>query len=247
LNRAAVLTDSIDRYAELCARLDDVFASRAATLSTAGLDEQAWTALCAQWAGRLCATDGAVFAERFGDIYAATRRDLRAPELLGTAACDPRFVSTEAQPWRAEAARVSLDATGNAPPLEIPDAEDTWPSARANDPRSDALATVELGTLLPFVMRAALPFRAVGTSEESGVHRVPALRRIHEPPILPADADATERTIEVPVYAQRPPVLPFQRTRPISRRLHMFDTQTGLPLPKPLWIEDAAVDPTKPA
>lgn len=198
MNRAAVLIDSIDRYAELCARLDDVFASRAATLSAAGLDEQAWTALCAQWAERLCATTGAAFAERFGDIYSATRRDLRAPALLGTAARDPRFVSTEAQPWRAEAARVSLDATGSAPPLEIPDA-------------------------------------------------VPALRRIHEPPILPADGDATERTIEVPVYAQRPPVLPFQRARPISRRLHMFDTQTGLPLPKPLWIDDAGTpDPTKP-
>src|SRR6478609_8285318 len=96
LNRAAVLTDSIDRYAELCARLDDVFASRAATLSAAGLDEQAWTALFAQWAERLCAIDGAAFAKRFGDIYAATRRNLRAPELLGTAAHDARFMSSEA-------------------------------------------------------------------------------------------------------------------------------------------------------
>jgi hypothetical protein len=246
LNRATVLTDSIDRYAELCARLDDMFVPRAATLGAAGLDEQAWITISAEWAERLCASEGAALAERFGEVYAATRRRLRAPALLGAPEGDPQFMSTEAQAWRAEAARVSLDATGNAPALQTPDAEETWPSARAND----ALATVELGRLLPFAQRAALPFRDAGASEESSVRRVPALRRIYEPPIRPeVDAtDSTERTIEVPVFAQRPPVIPFKPLRPSDRRLHRFDTQTGLPLTNPIWIEDAAsADPTKPA
>lgn len=248
MNRATVLTDSIDRYAELCARLDDVFVPRAATLGAAGLDEQAWISISAEWAERLCASEGAALAERFSEVYAATRRRLRAPALLGAPEGDPRFMSTEAQPWRAEAARVSLDATGNAPALQTPDAEDTWPSAHANDARSDALATVELGRLLPFTKRAALPFRTAGPSEESSVRRVPAVRRIYEPPIRPeVDAtDSTERTIEVPVFAQRPPVIPFKPLLPSDRRLHRFDTQTGLPLTNPVWIEDAtSVDPTK--
>jgi hypothetical protein len=203
VNRAAVLTDSIDRYAELCAQLDDAFAPRAAILGSVGLDEQAWTGLTAQWAGRLCAGDGGVFAQRFGDVYAATRCRMLAPKQRGAAQPDSRFLSTEEQPWRAEAARVSLD--------------------------------------MP-----ALPFRPARADEASGVRLAPAPRRIHEPPIRPEPTTA-ESTTEVPIFAEQQPVLPFEPARVPYRRLHRFDTQTGLPLPSPIWIDETAADPNKSA
>ena len=52
--------------------------------------------------------------------------------------------------------------------------------------------------------------------------------------------------MEVPVFAPPSRVLPFEAPRPVGR-LHRFDTQTGLPLANPIWIDEPAADPTKSA
>lgn len=99
------------------------------------------------------------------------------------------------------------------------------------------------------VDQPALPFRSARTDEDSGLRLAPAPCRIHEPPIRPAVVanDAPGSTEEMPIFARRPPVLPFAAPHVPFRRLHRFDTQTGLPLRDPIWIEDApAPAPYKP-
>jgi len=164
---------TIERFAAICAQLDDGFADRALILGTAGFDESSWKRLETGWTTQIAEGSDGSLARRFGEAYAAAR-----------------------------------------------------------GPRS------------------GLPFSSANVGEECGIRPEPAQRRIYEPPIRPASSatDATESTIEVPVFAQRPPVLPFVPPRPPCRRLHRFDTQTGLPLPNPIWIDDANdADSTKSA
>jgi hypothetical protein len=97
-----------------------------------------------------------------------------------------------------------------------------------------------LAPVLPF-------FRPPRQEDESGLRRVPAVRRIYEPPIRPR-LDPNESTLEMPILDTTSPDLPFQPPRRVSR-LHQFDSQTGALLPEPVWIDDpiSANDPNKPA
>jgi hypothetical protein len=92
-----------------------------------------------------------------------------------------------------------------------------------------------------------LPFSTAPREDESGLRRVPAVRRIYEPPIRPR-LDPNESTLEMPILDTTSPDLPFQPPRRVSR-LHQFDSQTGALLPEPVWIDDpiSANDPNKPA
>jgi hypothetical protein len=65
---------SIERFAQLCALLDDGFAVRADILAAAGLDEAAWRALRAEWVPRLASGDAPDLALHFGRAYARARR-----------------------------------------------------------------------------------------------------------------------------------------------------------------------------
>lgn len=104
---------SIERFAELSARLDDPFADRQAVLRAAGLNEGRWGDIVQRWSTRLRASEGAVLATRFGDGYAAAMRHQLPPAReLAAEPTGQRFLSTTAQPWRAEAASVG---TGLSP------------------------------------------------------------------------------------------------------------------------------------
>lgn len=192
--------DSIERYAELCARLDTAFRDRGATLAAADLDESRFIGLQAQWTAQLLSPTGPEIADRFGAAYAAARRALASSDLK-------------------------------------PEEEDTWPSDPAREDRTEQIRC------LPHT--PVLPFRRPPAPAESSVRLSPAPRRIHEPPIRPAprDADDCGTTMEVPVFAQPPQVLPFVEKASPVRWLHRFDTQTGLPLPAPRWSEEAPADP----
>jgi hypothetical protein len=243
--RSAALSDAkVRRVAKIMATLADSFAARDSVLASAGLDHATWARMeteCVEWLQE--DTSGvlrAIYAESFARAKAGGSARERAPQLHH----DPRFLSA-AQPWRNEAAAVSIDASGEAPRLLSVAEDDTWSSRRASIATGDLDATAELA-LGP--RKPTLPFVVAGIGGDSAIRRVPAPCRIHEPPIRHArhpSADA-ENTMEVRLSAPRHAVMPFASSRPPYGRLHRFDTQTGLPLPNPIWIEDAAVDPTKP-
>jgi hypothetical protein len=231
----------VQRFAEIMAALADPFAERALVLSAAGHDAASWARFEKEWTDHLEQDTTGELGAMFGQAFAqATRAKLAANDSAQTSPCAMHFLSAEPQPWRNEAAAVQLNASGEAPPLLAPlksdPSEDTWPSERDLD------RTAELR-----VPRSAsvLPFATGRPNEDSGVRRAPAQRRIYEPPIRPASVPG-ETTLEIPIFGARAPVLPFEAPRPVGR-LHRFDTQTGLPLANPIWIDEPAADPTKSA
>ena len=174
--------DTVERFAELSATLDDPFAEEHEVLHAAGLDSQRWASIEARWLLQLQsnASDGTPdLAARFGQTYKATRERLAGANKAALGVPDTLpdgagFLASEAQPWRAEAALVGREAAGESPPLvgaprdaEPPSVADTLetgaplpipalPFQALEVPRSDGPdATLELGACLPV---AALPF-----------------------------------------------------------------------------------------
>lgn len=231
----------VQRFAEIMAALADPFAERASVLSATGHDAASWDRVEQEWTRRIEQDTSGALGAAFGQAFArANCAKIAANDGAQTYPDGAHFLSAEEQPWRKEAAAVRLDAAGEAPPLLSPlesdPGEDTWPSERDLD------RTAELR-----VDRSApvLPFATARPGEESGVRPPPARRRIYEPPIRPAPASG-ETAQDIPVLGARAGALPFEAPRPVGR-LHRFDTQTGLPLQNPIWIDDAAADPTKSA
>jgi hypothetical protein len=239
--------ESIERFAELCALLNEGFADRARVLGAAGLDEAAWKRLETRWMTQIAESSNGALARRFGEAYAAKRRPFAEdPSTAAPLTPGPRFLNGEAQPWRNDAATVPLDASGVAPPLLSFVDEDTenapLPASQPLSAVRDLDQTAELvfgrpGPVLPFS-----PSRSV---EESGVRPAPALRRSDERPR--GALDTTDTTVELSMNATRVPALPFQSTTRPPGRLHRFDSRTGQPLAIPYWVDDNAVDPNKSA
>ena len=231
----------VQRFAEIMAALADPFAERAAVLSASGYDVASWARVAQEWTRRIEQDTTGELGAELGQAFAqATCAKLAANDSAQTTPCAMHFLSAEPQPWRNEAAAVQLDASGEAPPLLSPLAsdpgEDTWPSERDLD-RTAELRIPRSAPVLPFAMGRP--------GEDSGVRRAPAQRRIYEPPIRPASVPG-ETTLEIPILGALAPVLPFVAPRPVGR-LHRFDTQTGLPLANPIWIDEPTADPTKSA
>jgi hypothetical protein len=156
--------DTVDRCAELAALLDDPFADRAALLRNAGLDEAAWGRVQVRWLAKLA--DDESLVARYGEVYETTLRRLSsggAPvEPAPDTSCDgPRFLSREAQPWRAEAAAVPASGSGVPPTLPSgssppPRRPTPLPPRPSPPPSENTLAgTAPLGAHVP---SAALPF-----------------------------------------------------------------------------------------
>lgn len=227
---------TVQRFAEIMSALSDPFASRDAVLSKTGHAAASWERVEREWTARIAQDTTGELARAYAESFsrAGVRNDVVEPSPE-----DPRFLSAP-QPFRTEAAAVQLSASGEGrQKLDLED-EPTWPSETALVNRTAEIPCHRVS--------AAMPFQPVGAEEKSGFHRTPAPRRIHEPPIRPASGagETLERTMEVPVFARPSRVLPFEAPRPVGR-LHRFDTQTGLPLANPIWIDEAAADPTKSA
>ena len=238
--------ESIERFAELCALLNEGFADRARVLGAAGLDEAAWKRLETRWMTQIAESSDGAPARRFGEAYAAKRRPFAGdPSPVAALAAGPRFLNGEAQPWRNEAAAVPLETSGVAPPLLSYVDEDTEDAPRpARQPLSaagDLDRTAELAFCRP---GPVLPFSPSRSVEESGVRSAPAARRPDERPRIALEA--TDATVELSLSAARAPVLPFESVCRTFRRLHSFDSKTGQPLPTPYWV-DEAIEPNKSA
>ncbi|APR86121.1 hypothetical protein A7982_12294 [Minicystis rosea] len=180
--------DTIERFAELSALLDDPFADEHEILHAFGLDAEAWDAIEARWIARMRAGDGDAesLARLFGKSYRETTQrvkhgDASKVDVDDTLPTGAAFLSTEAQPWRDEAATVGRDLTATPPPLldaqPIPPAPPTRPTGAPPPPAvADTLETshplpvpplpfhapsatpnetLELGAILP---RPTLPF-----------------------------------------------------------------------------------------
>jgi hypothetical protein len=149
--------DTVDRCAELSALLDDPFGDRAAVLRGAGLDEAAWGRVQERWVTKLVADEALV--ARYGEVYETTLRR----RLIGDGSDGPvpetdregsRFLSEEAQPWRAEAAAVQASGAGAAPTLRsLSSSSPPRPSSPPAEP--PGAGTLPLGTRVPV---PALPF-----------------------------------------------------------------------------------------
>jgi hypothetical protein len=185
------IVENIERFAELCAWLDDPFTDRSAVLRALGLDAARWRRIEDQWMARLINPAAEALVLKFGDVYASTRTSLMcAPaDTPAPAAPDPRFLSAEAQPWREEAAQVGK-VVEDAPPT----VRSTPPPAAA-PPRAPG-APPHAGTLDVDMrrLRPALPFVAGASS---------AL-----PPSVPAPPSPRTGTLDAPKRLGPPPV-PF--------------------------------------
>src|SRR5262245_43157809 len=59
----------VERFAQLCALIDNSPTTRADVLAAVGLDEVGWQALRAEWLPRLAADDAGQLAQHFGRAY----------------------------------------------------------------------------------------------------------------------------------------------------------------------------------
>src|SRR5262245_47010631 len=72
--------DSIERFAEVCAMLDDPFADEERILRPAGVDPGAWDEVEARWLARMSASaaEASSLSAQFGKAYQAERARLAA-------------------------------------------------------------------------------------------------------------------------------------------------------------------------
>ncbi len=137
--------------------------ARTAVLRDHGLDEERWKAIEAGWAQRFQAEDGEALTERFRAVYAYALQNPDAPPCPPTEPTGaPRFLSSEPQPWREEAAQVPpvprparhpLAGTAAFDPSQVRPALPFTPPPRTAHPLA---ATLESPAGLP--VTPALPF-----------------------------------------------------------------------------------------
>jgi hypothetical protein len=228
----------VRRFAEIMAALADPFVNRVTVLSAAGHDASSWDRIEREWTERIKQDATGELGAAYGAAFSRASARQTQEKINQPPTERARFLNSAAQSWRHEAAGVQLDAHGEAPPLLgslKPDPnEDTWP----REPSFDHTAELRVHPSGP-----ALPFPSFAATDESGARPASAGRRLDEAPLRPA-LDATERTMDIPPFAVSVPALPFTAEHQPCRRLHRFDTQTGLPLPIGHWVYDPK-DPTK--
>jgi hypothetical protein len=109
--------DTIERFAELSALLDDPFAEEDEVLRAAGLDAEAWEAIQARWVGELRGGSGDVedLARRFGKMYRETTARITGRAAAGEPM--PDTLPTGAPPPDPEAAPEATLELGAVLPL----------------------------------------------------------------------------------------------------------------------------------
>lgn len=113
---------AIEPFAELMARLDEPFADRAGVLQVAGLDDGDFQRMADRWSKELRNEGGAALAQRYGDAYEASARELTNARRGERAAPDLRFLNADVQSFRDEAAAVPLQALAENTPAAPPPA-----------------------------------------------------------------------------------------------------------------------------
>jgi hypothetical protein len=112
----------IEPFAELMARLDEPFADRAGILQAAGLDDGGFQRMADRWSKELRNEGAEVLAQRYGDAYEASARELANARRGERVAPDLRFLNADVQSFRDEAAAVPLQAFAESAPAAPPPA-----------------------------------------------------------------------------------------------------------------------------
>jgi hypothetical protein len=133
--------DTIERFAELSALLEDPFADEEKVLRSAGLDSGAWDAIQRRWMARISSSaEAAALSGRFGAVYVATK------ERLARGAASEGVPPTEpALPGFLSA--VVPDAGGEPPP--VPHAPVFAPATRTTSTLADTLESAQAIPLPP--------------------------------------------------------------------------------------------------
>ena len=200
------------RLAHLAAELDDAFAIPDKVFARTGLDDAAHRRLVDGWRARFREDATGELAARFAGAYAEARAKQRSGRGRGARgeqehrANDPRFLNTDAQAFREEAARVARDpvsADTSAMPLApSPILSPAPPIAEpiAPRPRSSFAGTMDISDAIP---RDLLPFTAA-----------PASPPAPPPPPAPAPrAPVSTGTTDISAFVPRH-LLPFPSAGP---------------------------------
>ena len=160
--------DTIERFAELSAILDDPHALRAAFSPVFGLDERAWRAVEQRWMRRIREPGGAALAETLGKVYAETRKNLSesvAPPTELAAPPPPPSAALRSPPPAAPrplGGTMDVSAHSLHPPLPFrpaPEGGVALPPASPRRVGNPLAQTLESPQGLP--VGPALPFRPV--------------------------------------------------------------------------------------
>lgn len=161
----AAPADSVEAFAALCARLDNPFSPRTATLAEAGLSEEDFARLSQRWADRLSA-GGIELGQVFAEAYAAARRPLpEASRDMDSALREPppEPAETPSLPGVPEPARLIVPSFMRAPE-PAPHAPLPAPELPANPSR--AATWTETGPVdLHRISKPSVPFHAGGSSK----------------------------------------------------------------------------------
>ncbi|AUX35240.1 MULTISPECIES: hypothetical protein [Sorangium] len=245
---------SVEDFAALRASMDDPFGDPTACLAGAGLDERSYAELTGAWRARLALEGdaGRELGRRFAIAYrqAQTARRARAGGEDGAPrAEDARFLSRDAQPWRAEAAQVALVPSSAPSPPEPPAAPAqravaastaTDEAGPANAAASSAGGQWETSTLPVFSPEPSAPVLPFISPEAPRASPPPPGPRspLAGLPFQPRPA----AEIAIPPQPAAPEHLDGAAPAPGApprKRLMRFDPQTGQPLPYPVWVDVA--------
>ncbi len=200
---------TVERFAELSARLADPFADRATILCDAGLDAQSWGDIESRWQTRLGAAseEQDALVARFGEVYESVRRtgtwNPAAAVGLDAPSAGPRFLSTEAQPWRAAAANVGLASGDMPPPLATP---------------SPATATPRLAAVTATAPPPVVSMPVVGPALAGEVLGPGRVRRAPHPLAVTTEMPAAREESVLPFVERQPGASGLPRSPPRAPR-----------------------------
>src|SRR5690349_17560716 len=217
----------IESFAELVARLDDPFADRASILRSAGLDEAAYLRRRALFSADLAGATTPELAQRFGETYARVVQAIAAARRGGDAASPTAAKETNAEP---------PPRGGDTAPIPwVPEGMRHFTSLQETQPATSGPPA----EALPFVKPApgAVPLESAKKQPEAAQPR-PAPPGLDETSTTHAWASPPARPV-LPFEPQKPPAPePLSPTSaPPGKRLIRFDSQTGEPLPSPVWVD----------
>ena len=201
------LEEAIERFAQLCALLDNGSSPRAEVLAAAGLDEAGWRLLCMEWLPQLAAGDAPELSLSFAPAYAR--------------ACRHRcgIVLPHASP-----------VLGSAVPAEL-EADSTYPDAAAplgfEPDRTVEGAFPHAGPALPFKSETTLPPAPAFRPTECSPVPQSAADPIEATLAIPCAAPGPGAVLPFSAPTADGRVL----------RLARFDAQTGAPLQVPRWVD----------
>lgn len=197
---------AIERFGQVCARLDDGFGARAEILAAAGLDEAGWQRLRAECLPVLASNQAPATAVAFGRAYASARQQLAVPEAAPAPESGPPAskCGDDAEPG-VEPRVLDIDrTTDHAFPLAGPalpfrpgaplTAAQAPVSARFNMPSHRASSAADVTLEVPSaagVANAVLPFPAPTPTgrRQRLLHFEPSTGRRLSPPVWVDDPE----------------------------------------------------------